>query len=176
MIVALAGVPGVGKSYLAAALNARFGWRVLDRDRIRDALFPPELRDYSAEQNELASQIAYQTASYIVRVRPREVVVLDGRPFSRREQRIALRGVGAELQVPVAFVHCVASEETVCARLAVVNANPAADPRADRSEQKYRDILGRFEPFTDEVVLKLCTEEPLQMQVQAVAKLVESLR
>ena len=39
-VVVLCGLPGSGKSTLAAALCGRLGLALIDRDRIRDRLFP----------------------------------------------------------------------------------------------------------------------------------------
>ena len=46
--VLFAGLPGTGKSTLARALAERLGAAVLDKDRVRGALFPGALTDYSA--------------------------------------------------------------------------------------------------------------------------------
>ncbi|MGH3919724.1 MAG: AAA family ATPase [Pseudonocardiaceae bacterium] len=50
MIVAMAGLPGVGTSTLAGALAPRLHAVVLDKDRIRAGLFPPSYVDYTADQ------------------------------------------------------------------------------------------------------------------------------
>ncbi len=168
MIVALCGVPGVGKSYLAAALAQTRGWTVLDRDTVRNAIFPTRFLDYSPEQNDLASELTYRVCGYIFKHHPGEVIILDGRPFSRRAQRERVRALAGELGVPVAFVHCIASEQVVLDRLARVNSDPENDPRADRTEQKLRAIMQQFEPFRNEAVLEISTEPPIVDQVKAV--------
>ena len=50
MLVALAGLPATGKTSLAGQLAARLPGLVLDKDRIRSCLFPPEEVAYSAGQ------------------------------------------------------------------------------------------------------------------------------
>jgi adenylylsulfate kinase len=52
MLIAMAGLPGSGKSTLAARLEERLGAVVLDKDRVRAALFPPRVLDYSAAQDD----------------------------------------------------------------------------------------------------------------------------
>jgi adenylylsulfate kinase-like enzyme len=52
--VLLAGLPATGKSTLARALAERLeGAAVLDKDRVRAALFPGDMVDYTTEQDEL---------------------------------------------------------------------------------------------------------------------------
>src|SRR5262249_39463493 len=53
VLVAMAGLPGSGKSTLAACLERELGAVVLDKDRVRAALFPPRVLDYSAAQDEI---------------------------------------------------------------------------------------------------------------------------
>ena len=45
--VLFAGLPGTGKSTLARAIAGRLGAAVLDKDRVRGALFPRGLTDYT---------------------------------------------------------------------------------------------------------------------------------
>ena len=86
MLVAMAGLPGTGKSALAARLQERLGAVVLDKDRVRAALFPPRVLDYSAAQDGIAMAAVYQAAAAILRADPRRAVVLDGRTFLRAGQ------------------------------------------------------------------------------------------
>jgi predicted kinase len=175
VIVALCGVPGVGKSFLAAALAKANGWTVLDRDAIRDAVFPPRFLDYSTAQNNLASELTYQVCAYVLGSHPTEGLILDGRPFSRYEQRERVREIAEQLGVPAVFVHCVASDRVVLDRLAHVNTDPRNDPRAERTEEKFRSIKHQFEPFLDETVVEISTETPIAHQVAAVREYLSKL-
>lgn len=60
MIIAMAGLPGVGKSTLARALAARLDAVVLDKDRIRASLFPPSHVDYSRDQDDFCIDVMYR--------------------------------------------------------------------------------------------------------------------
>jgi adenylylsulfate kinase len=86
MLIAMAGLPGTGKSTLAAHLAERLGGVVLNKDRVRFALFPPPALDYSAEQDEITMAAVFQAAAAILRAYPRRSVVIDGRTFLRPGQ------------------------------------------------------------------------------------------
>ena len=83
MLIAMAGLPGTGKSTLAAHLAERLGGVVLNKDRVRAALFPPPVLDYSAEQDEITMAAIFQAAAAILRADSRRAVVVDGRTLPR---------------------------------------------------------------------------------------------
>lgn len=149
MIVVMAGLPGTGKSWLARQIaHALPHVTVLDRDAIRDAIFPPADLDYSDAQNELASQVTYQVAEYILARHADRIIILDGRPFSKAVQfepvqRLAQR-TGHRLKV----ILCHAPEAVVAQRLeSDFVAADAQRRRAGRTMEKYYRIKRAFEPI-----------------------------
>src|SRR3954447_16212343 len=101
MLIAMAGLPGSGKSRLAACLEERLGAVVLDKDRVRAALFPPRVLDYSAIQDDISMAAIYQAAAAILGGNPRQAVILDGRTFLRPGQMQSLLDLAASLnEVP----------------------------------------------------------------------------
>lgn len=151
MVILFAGLPGTGKSYLAEKLTETIDAVVLDRDVIRDAIFPENDLDYSEEQNEVASQVTYMVSRYILEGSPNRTVILDGRPFSRQSQvaevQYLARSTGHELRV----IYCWAPDDVVRRRL-------QEDARrmqvADRTIDKYYRIQRSFEPLVvDHLVL-----------------------
>src|SRR5437879_1896550 len=86
MIVLMAGLPGTGKSALAAALAERLSGSVLSKDAIRHALFAPRDVGYTTEQDDFVMEIMLQAAERILQKDPYRRVFLDGRTFSRRYQ------------------------------------------------------------------------------------------
>jgi adenylylsulfate kinase len=101
MLIAMAGLPGTGKSTLARGLAAALPAVVLDKDPIRAALFPPAEVEYSTRQDDFCLSLMLQVAAYMVERDADRRVILDGRPFARRYQRAmvedAARRLGTEL-------------------------------------------------------------------------------
>ena len=99
--VLFAGLPGTGKSTLARALAERLNAAVLDKDRVRGALFPGALTDYTAEQDQLCMRAILEAAAYLTDRRRVDYIFFDGRTFSTQAQiedvLLAAAGVGAPL-------------------------------------------------------------------------------
>jgi predicted kinase len=102
-VVVLVGLPGAGKSTLAAALAPRIpGARVIDKDRVRDALFAP--CDYSAAERDVSFSAMLDAARY--HLGRGRVVVFDGLTFSRRTEVDAVEAVAAESDGFSAVIVC----------------------------------------------------------------------
>jgi predicted kinase len=169
VLVVLAGLPGVGKSTLAQALASRLGALVVDKDVIRDAIFPPSEVDYSDPQNALSTDVAYMVIAYILERDPEKLIVFDGKPFSRQAQRETAREVAERAGSGLRLIHCVAPDEVVRERL---EREAARDPRtlvADRTYAKYLRIKAAFEPIAMPHLV-LDTTASLKEQVAACAR------
>src|SRR5262249_25441835 len=79
VLIAMAGLPGSGKSTIATCLERELGAVVLNKDRVRAALFPPRVLDYSAVQDDVTMAAIYQAAAAILRALPRPGVISLGR-------------------------------------------------------------------------------------------------
>jgi predicted kinase len=102
-VVVLVGLPGAGKSTLAAALADRTpGARVIDKDQVRDALFAP--CDYSAAERDVTFSAMLDAARY--HLGRGRVVIFDGMTFSRRSQVEAAEAVAAESGAFSAVIVC----------------------------------------------------------------------
>ncbi len=160
MLVLMAGLPGTGKSTIARALSARLGAVVLDKDRIRAALFPPDRIEYSTPQDDFCQRVMLQTAEYLLAQDRSQFVFLDGRPFSRRYQREQVVECARGLSTPWAILECTCREATALARLerdAIEGVHPARNRDADL----YRRVRAAFEPI-EEPRLLIDTDQPLQ--------------
>jgi predicted kinase len=170
MIVLIAGLPGTGKSTLARELAARTSGRVLSKDEIRHAIFPPQEIEYSSRQDDFCLQVMLETAAYLLARNPSRAIFLDGRPFSRRYQIENVLAAAASLYQAWRILECVCSDETARHRLA---ADGAAGVHAagNRDFQLYLEVKSRFEAITHFKTV-IDTERPLETCVtQALAAL-----
>ena len=116
MIIAMAGLPGTGKSTLAAALAERFGGRILCKDSIREAMFGADV-DYSTAQDDLCMGYVYDAMAYLLKQNPARLIIIDGRTFTRQGTAEVLVQRARELQEELLFVVCESDEEIVRNRL-----------------------------------------------------------
>jgi adenylylsulfate kinase len=149
MLIAMAGLPGTGKSTLAHHLADACVGVVLDKDTIRAALFPAALIEYSTRQDDFCGSIMFQVAAYILRNDPHQQVILDGRTFSRRYQVAALEQLAEELKVPLKIIECICSDETARQRLEDKITLGAKHLAANRDYTLYLTIKARFESIRE---------------------------
>ncbi len=148
MIIAMAGLPGTGKSTLAARLGQELLAAVLDKDRIRAALFGPEHIEYSTQQDDFCQEIMLATAGYLLRQDRNRHVILDGRTFSRRYQLDRLAEFAAQHDVALKIVQCVCSDEVARLRLAR-DLDAGTHPAGNRDFSLYTAIKAHFEPIRE---------------------------
>jgi adenylylsulfate kinase len=111
-----------------------------------------------------------ETAGYLVRQDPARMILLDGRPFSRRYQIDNVVAAAASLHQPWRILECVCPEATARRRLeehAVAGEHPAAN----RGYQLYLEVKLRFEAITLPKTV-IHTDRPLEECIsQALAAL-----
>lgn len=147
MLVAMAGLPGTGKSALATRLAAALGGVVISKDEVRAALFPGAALDYSAEQDDVAMRAVFAAAAHLRRTQPGRPVFLDGRTFSKARQVAALLALGAELGEPVRVIECVCPPDVARARLAADHA-VGTHPAGNRTPELHDRSRANAEPLT----------------------------
>jgi predicted kinase len=142
--VIFAGLPGTGKSTLARALADRLGAAILDKDRVRGALFPDSLTDYSAEQDQLCMRAIVAAAAYLTERERVKYIFFDGRTFSTRAQiedvLLAAKQAGARWRI----LHVTCADAVAEERLA---GNDPGHPAKNRDLALYRRIKQHFEPI-----------------------------
>src|SRR5438552_17324761 len=149
MLIAMAGLPGTGNSTLAQNLADVYSGIVLNKDRIRAALFPIALIEYSTRQDDFCMSIMFQVASYMLQNDPSLYVILDGRAFSRKYQVDALDELAEELKTPLKIIQCICSDETVHKRLEDKVTMGAKHLAGNRDYHLYLTIKARFEPIRE---------------------------
>jgi predicted kinase len=165
MLVAMAGLPGTGKSTLARLLADRLPAVVLDKDVVRAALFHPAEVEYSARQDDFCVAVMLCTVEYLLDRNPDRYVILDGRTFSRHYQVDAVRAFARELGTRCAFIECVCSDETVRQRLERDVAE-GRHPARNRTYEMYLSVKAGAEPLS-QPKLVVSTEGDLERSVRS---------
>lgn len=158
MLIVMAGLPGSGKSTLAAALAPPLRAAVMDKDEVRAALFPPELVEYSREQDDLVVRLMLQAIEYSLAKEPGLKLILDGRPFSRRYQLDEVIEFAQRIGVSCRVIQCICSDETAERRLREA---ALSHPAANRDVELYRQVRDGFEPITVPTIV-VDTDRPLE--------------
>ncbi len=150
--VLLMGLPGTGKSTLAAALAARLNGHVLNKDTIRHAIFGPHQVAYTAGQDDLVHRFMLEAAESLRRKQPSLWIFFDGRTYAKASQR--------QQVAPDCVIECIASDELIRQRL------QAPHPAANRNWDLVEHIRRVFEPMTAPH-LTLDTSQPLEACLEA---------
>lgn len=150
----MAGLPATGKSTIARELSAQLAAPLFDKDRVRDALFGPSHVAYSREQDDFCMRLVHEAVEHVAASGATHVV-LDGRTYSRRYQVEELEALAARLDAKLVVIECLASRETVRARLELDLA-AAAHPARDRTLARWMELEAAAEPI-ERAALRLDT-------------------
>jgi adenylylsulfate kinase len=161
MLILMAGLPGTGKSTLSQALAAELGGTVIDKDRVRAALFDPPDIEYSTEQDEFCMRVMLKVAGYLFRKDAARKVFLDGRTFSSSYQLSRATGYANALGQPWRILECVCRGETARHRLE----HDALHPATNRTFALYLEVKARFEEITLPKTV-IDTDQPLDICVE----------
>jgi predicted kinase len=142
--VLFAGLPGTGKSTLARALAGPLDAAILDKDRVRSALFPAPLTDYSSKQDQVCMRAMLAAAAYLTELRRVPFIFFDGRTFSTHAQRDEVIQAAGGAGAPWRILHITCTDAVAEARLAAVD---PAHPAQNRDPALYRTIQQHFEPI-----------------------------
>jgi adenylylsulfate kinase len=142
VLILMAGLPGSGKSTLARALAERLHGHVLDKDRVREALFAPDQITYTREQDDFVMQIMFITAAWLWQQQPELAIFLDGRPFAHTCQVDEALHFAEQYEQPCRILECVCFEETARQRLT------ESHPAANRDFSLYQRMAADWQPIT----------------------------
>lgn len=167
-VIVLAGLPGAGKSTLAAALAHRLtGARVIDKDEVRHALFSP--CDYSAAERDITFSVMLDAARY--HLGRGRVVIFDGLTFSRRTQVAAAEAVANESDGFAAVIVCDVPVEVAIERCERDTAD-GRHPAANRDGDLVRRVAAEMEE-PDGAYLTLPATRPVVETVELALAYVE---
>lgn len=168
MIILMAGLPGTGKSTIAKELALRLSGTVLNKDKIRHAIFDAREIEYSTRQDDFCMEIMLQAAGYILKKDLSRCIFLDGRTFSRRYQLDRAIDFADRLNLPWRILECTCSDQTAKKRLEQETEHPAGN----RNFLLYQAVKQRFEPITLPKAL-LDTDRPFE---ECIASALQALK
>lgn len=148
LLVALAGLPGAGKSSLARRLAPALGAAIVDRDALRATSFAPS--DGSAAVREAATALAQQQIA--MRLQRGESCIADGRTLALATDRAALAQLACDAQADFALLWLDCPVELAIERIR----GQASHPAPDRDEALVLAVAAHFEaPAAAATVLRL---------------------
>jgi predicted kinase len=165
-VIVLVGLPGAGKSTLAAALGGRLpDARVLDKDKVRHVLFDP--CDYTSAERDVVFAAMLDAARY--HLGRNRIVIFDGLTFSRRSQVAAAESVAHEAGAFSAVIVCDVPVEVAIERCEATDDHLASN----RDSELVRRVAAEMEePSGDYVTLDM-TVDVDRLTAQAVSYIEE---
>lgn len=146
MIVALAGLPGSGKSFFAKELVKRDpNFIIYSKDDVRDFFFPGPLTDFSSQQNDLCMKFILMASEYLLSKNDKQVIILDGRTFSSSNQVATIIEASRTIGTPYKFILFRCSEETARKR---ITAGQGIHLAKDRNMDLYYSLKEKADPLT----------------------------
>jgi predicted kinase len=169
LLIAMAGLPGSGKSTLARQLAHLLPAVVIDKDRLRAALFPPNEIDFSNTQDDLCFKAGLEAAAYLLK--KGRTVILDGRTFTKAYQVEHLRQFAGAAHTRLEIIECCCSDETAAARLTRSQA-AHTHPAGNRDFALYQRLKAQAVPIS----LPHLVVDTSQGMEQCVQRCLEHLR
>lgn len=157
LLVVLCGLPGTGKSTLARRLAPALDAALLDKDRVREALFGASGVEHSREQDDFCCRVLYDTADWLLTTGRRRAVVLDGRTYARQGQLQPVLDLARRTGAVALLVQCTCAPEVARARLAA-DLGDGLHPAADRTPALHEELRRQACPLPDERLV-LATDE-----------------
>jgi predicted kinase len=146
MLVIMAGLPGSGKSTIAAELARILPVVIIDKDIVRAGLFPAGEIEYSVRQDDFVVAVMLQVAQYYYEQNPQRIIIFDGRPFIRRYQIEQVTRFAEQIGQEVRLIACTCSDDTARARLEQAAA-AGEHLAANRSFDLYRRLQASQEAY-----------------------------
>lgn len=155
-IIALAGVPGAGKTSLARDVQAlaqreAIDVRVLSRDEVRASLFAP--CDWTDDEKLVAFEAMLGGAVH--HLERNRCVILEGMPFTRRAEAEAVRIVAREFGAIALVVDCQVPLEVANARIEHDRTLGTTHPGREHNDGLVERVAARREELDPDLVLDM---------------------
>lgn len=138
----ICGISFAGKSTLARAIVARFGYVEVDVDDTKVSLFGPDVKDEDLAQPDWM-RIYAETDTLIERSLQTGQTVIDASRNFRKSERQGARQIAARQRAEVVTIFVDTPEEIARQRL---HENRTKQSRRDVSDKDFEDILQVMEP------------------------------
>jgi adenylylsulfate kinase len=165
MLIAMAGLPGTGKSAIAAALEKRLHALLLSKDDIRAQLFPRETINFSREQDDLCMEVIFVMAKYLLKTDPEQTIIIDGRTFSRSYQVEHLLSRAESLKVKPVIIECIC-EDIVAEQRLENDLQAGVHPAENRTYKLYQELKEKAEPIRAERLVLDTGKQPLERSLE----------
>jgi predicted kinase len=173
MIIAIAGLPGTGKTTLAVELARHLSpVLLLSKDRVRHALFGTEHTLYTREQDDFCVEKMFDTAAWQWRHFPATTVILDGRTWSRAYQVQQLRAFATDQRQNLLLLECVCDTAIAEARLHDDHRR-GGHPAGNRTPELHHQLAAAADPISGPKLL-LDTEKPVATNIETVLRHLET--
>lgn len=146
-LLMMAGLPGSGKTAISKLLAPRINALRLDKDAVRDLVFPPTICRHDRALNDFCMELLFTAAKFAIVERNVQVVILDGRPFTLATQRSRACAVASDVGARPLFIHCTAPLEVLRSRI-----EATTHVARDRDAALLNRLAAEFETFAEDVI------------------------
>jgi predicted kinase len=167
LLIAMAGLPGSGKSTLSRVLAAELDALRWDKDEVRQMLFPAGSVVHDRALNDFCMEMLYTAAAEAFR-RGVRVVILDGRPYRETAQRLRAAQVAKSCDALMLFVECTAPLDVLRSRVGF-----PGHIAPDRDEHLLERMEREWQPIRED---HLSVETGSRTVEQALGGLLRELR
>lgn len=174
MFIVMAGLPGTGKSAIADELGKRLLALVLDKDKIRAELFSPEAIDFSQKQDDFCMKVVFIISEYLLKAKPEQTIITDGRTFSRSYQVQQLLSRAESLKIKPIIIECICDDAIAKQRLDD-DQRTGAHLAGNRTYNLYLELKEKAEPITVDHLVIDTGKESLAKSVDRCVAYLKSL-
>jgi predicted kinase len=165
LVIVMAGLPGTGKSAIAAELAKKLPALALNKDDVRARLFPAAEIAYSRKQDDLCMDVVFLMTESVLKANPGRAVIIDGRTFSQSYQVEHLLARFGDLRIHPVIIECTCGDAVARQRLEQ-DRRAGIHPAANRSFVLYSELKANAQPIAAERLVVDTGRELLAQSVE----------